>query len=290
MRPYGIIYVHINKVNGKVYVGQTIQTIERRCRKNDKTYNSYKTCILFYRALQRYGWEGFKTIVLIEAANQVELNQLEDKYLIEYDSCNVEKGYNTARFSEGRGKQADSTKEKISEKALAHNAELRARGIIKVAPNRKEHKIIDGVEFKHCVGNEKNSHWAPITEFGMYQRTWDHLHNKCRKCHNEYVHNHQEGSKSLLTPEELKKSYIDRSPAISAGQKRRKEQNPESLLGGKKNAKIIIRIDPNTGETKEYASGLAVKADGFDNTYVSQCCNGKKFDFQGYRWIFKKNT
>lgn len=49
------IYLHRNKSNGKVYIGQTIQSIENRW----KNGNGYKPCTYFYKAIQKYGWENF---------------------------------------------------------------------------------------------------------------------------------------------------------------------------------------------------------------------------------------
>ena len=42
------IYVHINKINGKMYIGQTCQTLEQRSQANGR---HYKSCSLFYKAI-----------------------------------------------------------------------------------------------------------------------------------------------------------------------------------------------------------------------------------------------
>ena len=49
------IYLHRNKINNKVYIGQTIQPVENRW----KNGNGYKTCSYFYNAIQKYGWGKF---------------------------------------------------------------------------------------------------------------------------------------------------------------------------------------------------------------------------------------
>ena len=55
----GIIYEHKNRLNGKRYVGQTIQTIE--ARKREGYYNTK-----FANALRKYGWGNFETTILYE--------------------------------------------------------------------------------------------------------------------------------------------------------------------------------------------------------------------------------
>lgn len=85
------IYAHINKINGKVYVGQTIQPPEKRW-KNGK---AYKTCTLFYNAIEKYGWENFEHIILIQDEMTGEkAEKLEQYYIDFYDSKNPQKGYN----------------------------------------------------------------------------------------------------------------------------------------------------------------------------------------------------
>ena len=50
------IYIHKNKINNKIYVGQTKQSLSRRFRHNGE---GYKHCICFYNAIQKYGWDNF---------------------------------------------------------------------------------------------------------------------------------------------------------------------------------------------------------------------------------------
>lgn len=50
-----LVYVHTNKINGKKYVGQSSNIVER-WRNGGKNYFS---SIKFFRAIQKYGWENF---------------------------------------------------------------------------------------------------------------------------------------------------------------------------------------------------------------------------------------
>ena len=77
----GIIYEHKNKVNGKRYVGQTIQALQARIKEG---YFNTK----FARALQKYGWENFETTVLLTIEKNTKqelikaLNIVEEKIII----------------------------------------------------------------------------------------------------------------------------------------------------------------------------------------------------------------
>lgn len=90
------IYLHKNKINNKVYIGQTIQN-----NLNDRWKNGlgYKTCTYFYYAIQKYGWDNFEHIVLEQSDNwtQEELDQREQYYIHLYQSNNPQYGYNITK-------------------------------------------------------------------------------------------------------------------------------------------------------------------------------------------------
>jgi hypothetical protein len=286
MKAYGYIYIHKNKKNSHVYIGQSTQPPERRFRKGAKALNTYKSCPAMYAALQKYGWKGFKTEILVWAKTQEMLNLLEEIYINEYGSADGTHGYNTVSFSQGRGKQAESTKEKIRQRQLEFNKKQKEMGIIKIAPNKKEHIFVDEIECKICNTCQIAK---PLEEYNKYTTTWDKLHRYCKIC--QRIHRKEQYSKDRtpLTLEELKQSYVYRTHSMSAGIKKKYEEDPQyRLKNSKAKRKAIIRIDPNTGEQKEYDSGLAAKADGFDNTYVSGACK-KGTIFKGFYWKFKNN-
>ena len=52
--------MHRNKVNQKVYVGMTYQDPPQL---RWKSPTLYKPCLLFYRAIQKYGWDKFEHII-----------------------------------------------------------------------------------------------------------------------------------------------------------------------------------------------------------------------------------
>lgn len=94
----GYIYCHKNKINGKVYIGQTKNLPEIRWGKNGSNYSGQT---YFYREIIKYGWDNFDHIILekIDAKSKAlltkKLNDLEIHYIREYESMVSSKGYNT---------------------------------------------------------------------------------------------------------------------------------------------------------------------------------------------------
>ena len=89
MKTY-IIYLHRNKINNKVYIGQTSDTMERRARGGC----GYKSSPHFYRAIVEYGWENFEHFILEKNLSSAEADDKEKYWIKVFDSTNPEKGYN----------------------------------------------------------------------------------------------------------------------------------------------------------------------------------------------------
>ncbi len=86
-----IVYKATNQENGKVYIGQTTQSLH--ARKTSHIYNSNNGCnYLLHRAIRKYGAENFKWEIIEVCKNINELNEREQYYILYYDSINV--GYN----------------------------------------------------------------------------------------------------------------------------------------------------------------------------------------------------
>ncbi|RFZ78234.1 hypothetical protein DS742_14040 [Lacrimispora amygdalina] len=86
------IYKHTNTINGKVYVGQTYTSLRARFGKNGV---GYRGCKLFYKAIQKYGWDNFSHEILEDNIHTQEIaNDREKFYIKQYKSTNSEFGYN----------------------------------------------------------------------------------------------------------------------------------------------------------------------------------------------------
>ena len=91
------IYIHKNKINGKIYVGQTKQSLKRRWNNG----NGYTQCPYFYNAIKKYGWDNFEHILLDEHLTKEEANTKEQDYIKYYKSSSPEFGYNISNGGAG---------------------------------------------------------------------------------------------------------------------------------------------------------------------------------------------
>lgn len=108
------VYIHINKINNKVYIGITGQSWQRR-RNNQYRNNKY-----FHAAILKYGKENFEHEVLEDGLTKEEAQQKEIELIAYFKSNNRAFGYNISAGGEvpngckGGHYQTKESKAKIS--------------------------------------------------------------------------------------------------------------------------------------------------------------------------------
>jgi len=98
----GKIYVYLNKINNKAYIGKTISLLQRR--KSEHKYNAFtkNTNTHFYNALRKYGADNFAVSVLLEKEMTIkELNHWEETFIALFETRNHKIGYNTTKGGDG---------------------------------------------------------------------------------------------------------------------------------------------------------------------------------------------
>lgn len=88
------VYKHVNKLNGKVYIGITSEQILNNRWDNG---NGYKRNKLFYEDINKYGWiDGFYHVVLKENLSKSEAEEMEANLIKKYNANDKNFGYNIA--------------------------------------------------------------------------------------------------------------------------------------------------------------------------------------------------
>lgn len=109
------IYAHINKINGKMYIGQTAVKPEERW-KNGKAYNNSR---YFANAIKKYGWDSFIHIVIYSNLTKEQAAIIEEELISRYDTTNRAKGYNI-RYGGIHSRYSEESKLLISQ----HHADV----------------------------------------------------------------------------------------------------------------------------------------------------------------------
>lgn len=93
----GLVYKITNIKNGKVYIGQTINSVEHRFnqhwRETKSEHRLGKTTSYFHNAFHKYGVESFE-ISILEEVDNAQLSEREIYWIAKYNSTDRKIGYN----------------------------------------------------------------------------------------------------------------------------------------------------------------------------------------------------
>lgn len=124
----GFIYKITNTINGKSYIGQTIQNVKDRFYQHCATKCSKAILdMAIHRAIMKYGKSNF-TIEVIEEIDSANLNDREKYWIKYYNSYN--NGYNSTKGGQGGCKSFKALDVESIIKEYNLGKSLRALGII----------------------------------------------------------------------------------------------------------------------------------------------------------------
>ena len=106
------MYIHINKINGKCYVGITKRKVLSRWKRG----SGYSKQNVFYSAIKKYGWDNFYHIVLFENLDYDTALKIEDFFIEGLQSNNHKYGYNVALNRDNKSHSYESLKKMSNSK------------------------------------------------------------------------------------------------------------------------------------------------------------------------------
>lgn len=144
------VYMHISPSN-KRYIGITGKDNVNQRWQNG---NGYKGNAHFYNAIEKYGWNNFKHIIIAKGLSEDEAKWLEIELIKQWDSANQFNGYNISLGGEsGYGcVRSKETRKKMSEsKKGENNPTKRLEVRNKMSKSHKGKKLSN--EHKRNIGN-----------------------------------------------------------------------------------------------------------------------------------------
>lgn len=161
------IYCHKNKINGKMYFGQT-------CRVPEKRWNNgkgYIGCPAFYNAIKKYGWDSFEHIIMFTGLTKIQADYYE-RYLIRiYRAMDCRFGYNC---NPGGQFDVDYSHSLIIKKYKSIDATV-IKVIDEVYPKSNDFKLADIVDLLNNyngvgVPTKRNGKWTLDTVKGFFEK------------------------------------------------------------------------------------------------------------------------
>ena len=130
------VYKYTNKVNGKVYIGQTRQSIKDRAKGRG---HGYKKCYRFASAIKHYGWDNFECEILHDNLTREEADELEIEYIKYYrDELGISYNMEDGGKSKGTHQNSEEVKRMISESMKGKNVGEKNGMYVKISPSSKK--------------------------------------------------------------------------------------------------------------------------------------------------------
>lgn len=272
------IYKITNLINGKIYIGQSINIKSRfydHCKKNDSS--------LVGKAIQKYGKQNF-SFEIIEECPPEKLDEQEQYWIAYYDCCILdgqEKGYNRTRGGQNnridyyknildlwnKGKTCRQIGEELGKNRQAVARALQAQGI--TLQQIKTRGLGKRVE-KYNTAGTLLSIYDSVQELLRNEKTFNStdlyrcLNHHVVSCHGflfRYVNDE-------ITIEELVKKYNDSTTQV-------------------KKVKKVLQYDCDGNFITEYRSAReAAKVLGVNHQQIAACCRGAAKTAYGFIWQY----
>ena len=303
------VYIHTNKTNNKVYIGLTNQNPEDRWR-NGKGYQKDQS--VFYRAIQKYGWDGFEHIIFAENLTESEANQMERRLIALYKTncCrykNPEYGYNMTDGGDGHRGWTPTEESRINMSNAQKGKKLSEEHKRKISLSEKgkrlseEHKEKIGKvhrgkfvseETRKKISQAKKGKPSPNKGKPMSEEQKE----KCREIHKR--ENLSEETLRKMSESAKNKSVETRKKISDAAKERYKnplnvpfygkhhtEESKEKLR--KAHNIPIVQLTMNELCIMCFNSGKeASKQTKIQANSISKCCRGGVKSAGGYHWKY----
>lgn len=135
-----VVYAHINKINGKKYIGITADDPPKRWA-NGSGYRRNKH---FNDAIKKYGWDNFHHLIIVSGLDESEACEIERAMIRRHKSNDKRFGYNITDGGE-HFQHSDESKKLM-------NARRKGKGRVKRTAEQIEH-----MKANHKGGGKKRS-------------------------------------------------------------------------------------------------------------------------------------
>lgn len=276
------IYKIENLINGKVYIGQSVDIQYRFNNHKSESFNpksnAYNTAI--HRAIRKYGVDNF-SFDIIEECDQDKLREREIYWIDYYKSFG--RGYNLTSGGEGvptiNIKQTQKLwDDGLSVKEIAQNLNCQQHTVIHILESYE--KYSNQESYKRGRENARKKLHKPIVQYDL---------------HGNFIQKYKSVTEaSMLT--NIKRNNISAvliGKQLSAGgyQWAYEGNNPPKIYDPKSfnDKKPVLQFDLDGNFIAECESlNDAAKAVGLKNVQsITRCCNNKQYTAAGYYWRWK---
>ena len=284
---FNCIYMYVNKINKKVYIGKAKDFIKRH-------EQHLKGDLIIDRALKKYREENFSIVFLEEdVEDNLQLNQLEKFYIAEYNSyCKNGKGYNIAEGGNGGNTLEGMTDEQRQEHSRKTSEGLRGRVATDEARknmSEAQKKLAQQEDYVNPFKGKKHSEeqkqkWSEIHK---QHRHTEEAKQKMSESHKSRWENITDEERIEIGKKISERQMGEKNPMYG---KHHTEEHKRKIKENNPNRKKVCQYDLDGNYIKTFDSiADAQRAVGIKSG-VRLCCQGKIKQAGGYKWKFESKV
>lgn len=284
------VYMHINKINNKKYIGITSQEVNQRWR-NGRGYVHG----VFVKAIDKYGWENFEHIILADGLSEEKAIELEKYYIKKFKTHSNQFGYNVSHGGGGTlgvrlpEEVIDSYCKKVYQYDLKGNLVRVWKSGMEAERNGFSHVNISAVA-RGISKTHKGFIWShkPIESFEFFNPF------KSGKPIYQYDFNYDLIKKWKSIGHIVKAGYdrnniyhccngdIHSSQGFIWSYKVIHSDKPFKRI--RKDSQKVYQYDKNYNLIEDYDSISETEKFGFSKACVARCCKGERKTHKGFIW------
>ena len=276
------IYKIQNLINGKIYIGQSVDIQYRFNNHKSESFNpksnAYNTAI--HRAIRKYGVNNF-SFDIIEECDQDRLREREIYWIDYYQSYGD--GYNLTSGGEGVPtvdiKQTQQLwDDGLAIKEIAQRLKCQQHTVIRILESYEKYNNQES--YRRGRENARKKMNKPIIQYDLLG-----------KFVQKYKSINEASIATNIRRSSISSTLIGKQLSAGGYQWAYEEDDPPVKYNAKSmnDKKPVLQFDLNGNFITEYESlNEAAKAVGLKNVQsITRCCNNKQYTAAGYYWRWK---
>ena len=263
------IYKITNKVNEKVYIGQSWDVENRWLKHKRNTHNKH-----LLGAFNKYGIENFifETVMTFKDGpfTQSYLDKFEDYFIQQNDCMNQKKGYNK-KGGGSNGKLSEETKKKVSESHIGIKPSNET--CFKISKTLTGKKQSEETKQKRSISNTGQKRTPEQIERMISARSYPPMSEETK----EKIRQKNIGRKRSF--ESVEKSKAAHRGIPLSDEHKQKLRETKSRMFGKK----VICLDTDEIFSCPYDASLKY---GISQKQMTACCRGEQPTCGGFHWQY----
>lgn len=283
------IYMIQNKVNGKIYIGQSVDIEKRWNRHRGELRDNSHVNKHLQNSWNIHGEDNFEFTIICEC-NENQLNTMEEYYIFELISYDRRVGYNK-NYGGSSGRPTEEARKKMSEVNKGKTLSEETRKKMSEARKGENHPFYGQ---HHTAESRKKISESKKDKYTGENAPWygKHLPEEARRKLSEANKGKHHSKETRKKMSETRKGKTHSEEARKKMSESKKGENNYwyGKLGVKHHSSVpVVQLTLDGELVKVYDAIMEAERSGFNPSNITSCIKGRRKTCGGYKWMYKSD-